>query len=133
MGEITAQLTDYGSWLRPQVMCFCVRLTSLSEIFPSRLMYLLQSPFVCTAYGPSQELLCSGLVLASRYVAFAVPWEGLLSSQKSVAVFDCSRLSGGHYKVIRRWLLPMLDLKVSRRDNAVGRGLVIPLTGPGAL
>ena len=108
-------------------------LTPLSGIFPSRLMYLLQLAFVCITYGPSQELLCCGLVPASRYVVFAVPWEGLLNSPKSVAVFDCSGLPDGHYKVTRRWLLPMLDLKVSRRDGAVGHSLVTPLTEPGAL
>ena len=98
----------------------------MSRNCSSRLIYLLQPPFLCTAYGTGQELFCCSQVPVYKCIGFVAPWEGFLSRSRSAAAFNCSRLPDGSYKVIRRWLLPMLGLYVSERDNTVDSNLVNP-------
>lgn len=89
-------------------------------------MNLLKPSFGCIAYGSSQVLL-------SKCVGSVALWEGLPSGLSSEAAFDCLRLPGRIYKVIRRWLLPVLDLKVSGRDYTANHSLVTLITEPGAM
>ena len=77
-------------------------LTSLNEIFSSRLVYLLHPPFVYTTNEASQELLCCGLVPASGCIVFVAPWGWFLSRPRPDTAFDCLELPSGNYKVIHR-------------------------------
>ena len=48
-------------------------LTPLSGIYPSRLVYLLRTPFGHTTYETNLVLFCYSLAPASRYIGFVAP------------------------------------------------------------
>ena len=58
-------------------------LAPMSGMYSSRLVYLLQPPFVCTTNGASQELFYCGLVTAFGYFVFVAPWERIASRPRS--------------------------------------------------
>lgn len=81
-------------------------------------MYFLRPIFRHAVYGASQVVLHCGLMSAFRCVGSEALWEGFPFRSRSAAAFDCSGLRGRSYKVIRKWLLPMLVLEASERDHA---------------
>lgn len=66
-------------------------------------------------------------------VSSVAPCEELPSRPSSAAVCDCSELPRENYKVSHGWLLSMLDLKASGRDDAAIQGPVTPILSLGWL
>lgn len=58
------------------------------------------------------------------------PWVVLLSRPRSVTAFDCFGMPDRNLKIIYGLLLPMVDLKASRRDNGASQGPIPSSTEP---